>query len=184
MLTRAWPWMHRPPARIPTELRSPCPPNPMPLVPDRVGLRAAHVERGGERLARVRDARQVTCRSPGFLTRCIQRARYPLEISNDVAWQRFRVWAAHAEHLDAWKHLIKCSAMHRPADTCASCSRPVTEGDHDRQLKPDQARHCPICGSELIRTCERIDGSRAFRCSGVTSWRLQRLSCSEPASAG
>jgi hypothetical protein len=56
--------------------------------------------------------------------------------------------------------------MPRPADTCASCSQPVSEGDHDRPLKPHQIRHCPICGSDLARTCERIDGSRTFRCSG------------------
>jgi hypothetical protein len=56
--------------------------------------------------------------------------------------------------------------MSRVADHCASCAQVVTQGDHDRPLKSHQVRPCPICGSDLTRTCERIDGSRTFRCSG------------------
>jgi hypothetical protein len=56
--------------------------------------------------------------------------------------------------------------MLRPPDTCASCSQPLTLGDHDRPLKPHQIRECPICGSDLAKTCERVDGTRTFRCSG------------------
>jgi hypothetical protein len=42
----------------------------------------------------------------------------------------------------------------------------MTAGDHDRPLKPHQVRECPICGSDLARTCECLDGSRVYRCGG------------------
>jgi hypothetical protein len=34
------------------------------------------------------------------------------------------------------------------------------------RARPNEVRECPICGSHLVRRCERVDGSRVVRCSG------------------
>jgi predicted RNA-binding Zn-ribbon protein involved in translation (DUF1610 family) len=56
--------------------------------------------------------------------------------------------------------------MTPPVAACATCSQPVTLGDHDRPLRLNEVRPCPLCGSDLVRRCERLDGSRLVRCSG------------------
>jgi hypothetical protein len=56
--------------------------------------------------------------------------------------------------------------MANAIDKCASCLEPLTAGDHDRMLLLPEMRECPICGSDLVRGCERVDGSRVVRCSG------------------
>jgi len=49
---------------------------------------------------------------------------------------------------------------------CAFCFLPSTEGDHGLRLQPYQVRPCPICGSDLLRVCERANGARVLRCAG------------------
>jgi hypothetical protein len=74
--------------------------------------------------------------------------------------------AFFAEDIDALAILVKRSVMANAIDKCASCLEPVTAGDHERRLLPPEMRECPICGSDLVRGCERVDGSRVVRCSG------------------
>ena len=57
-------------------------------------------------------------------------------------------------------------SMTEPSGKCAFCFLPATEGDHGLRLKPYQVRPCPICGSDLLRVCERVNGSRLLRCAG------------------
>ena len=80
--------------------------------------------------------------------------------------RRSVVALGHAVDLDSISDTDQLFSMTRPTDACASCGQPVTAGDHDRPVRPHQVRECPICGSDLTRTCERLDGSRVFRCSG------------------
>ena len=87
------------------------------------------------------------------------------QISNDFNGN-FGAVDHGAPIIDVAEELIKRSVMHRLTDTCASCSEPVTHGAHDRGLRANEVRPCPICGDDLVRSCERVNGSRVVRCAG------------------